>query len=478
MYDENGAPIGIHYREDSYAKDVFDCYYFEKNFQGDITGIFNEAGTQVVWYDYDAWGNRVGGAWVVNDQDIYKNLYYSNPFGYRGYYLDTETGFYYCSSRYYDPVIGRFINADSTNTLMNTPMAYTDKNLYAYCDNNPVMRVDNGGEFWDTVFDVVSLCFSVADVVKNPDDPWAWAGLAADVVSLAVPFAAGGGAVVKAVSKADDVVDLAKNADRALDTIDTVSDIGKGVGNLAEGVETIHDASKGAANICESACFIAGTQVETECGSIAIEDISEGMLVYAHNPETGVTTLKSVVNVFVKYSYDLVHISVNEEIITTTPTHPFWVPGKGWTCANLLKAGDYLQLFDGNYTMIDNVDHEVLENPVQVYNFEVEDFHTYFVGSSSILVHNTCKVIPGLPADMSTMGSTDILDTAINYLGEGYSEIAPGVFRSSDSLRQFRMTDRDLLGHSGLTGHVNFEALVEKGGKYVVNRKIHIFFID
>ena len=119
--------------------------------------MFNEAGSQIAWYDYDAWGNRVGGAWVVHNQDIYKNLFYANPFRYRGYYQDSETGFYYCGSRYYDPVIGRFINPDSTNTLMNTPMAYTDKNLYAYCDNNPVMRVDNGGEFWDTVFDVICL---------------------------------------------------------------------------------------------------------------------------------------------------------------------------------------------------------------------------------------------------------------------------------------------------------------------------------
>ena len=165
-----------------------------------------------MWHNYDAWGNRVGGAWVVHDQDIYKNLFYANPFRYRGYYQDSETGFYYCGNRYYDPAIGRFINADSTNTLMNTPMAYTDKNLYAYCDNNPVMRVDNGGEFWDTVFDVVSLCFSVVDVIKNPDDPWAWAGLAADVVSLAVPFATGGGAVVKAVSKADDIVDFSEDS--------------------------------------------------------------------------------------------------------------------------------------------------------------------------------------------------------------------------------------------------------------------------
>ena len=225
MYDENGAPIGIKYREESYDKDVFDCYLFEKNFQGDITGIFNEAGTQVVWYEYDAWGNQVYGAWVVHADNIYKNLFYANPFRYRGYYQDSETGFYYCGSRYYDAVTGRFINADSTNTLMNTPMAYTDKNLYAYCDNNPVMRVDNGGEFWDTVIDVVSLCFSVVDVAMHPDDPWAWVGLAADVVSLAVPFATGGGAIVKVFTKADDVVDFFKVIDNTTEVVDTATDI-------------------------------------------------------------------------------------------------------------------------------------------------------------------------------------------------------------------------------------------------------------
>ena len=129
---------------------------------------------------------------------------------------------------------------------MNTPMAYTDKNLYAYCDNNPVMRVDNGGEFWDTVFDVVSLCFSVVDVIKNPDDPWAWAGLAADVVSLAVPFATGGGTVVKAVSKADDVVDLVKTADRVTDTADTV-----------------YDGVKAMSKVDIPDCFVAGTPIST-----------------------------------------------------------------------------------------------------------------------------------------------------------------------------------------------------------------------
>ena len=97
-------------------------------------------------------------------------------------------------------------------------MGLTDKNLYAYCDNNPITRSDNGGEFWDTVFDVVSLAFSIVDVVQNPEDPWAWVGLAADVVSLVVPFATCGGAIVKATTKVDDVVGAVSKVDDVVDS--------------------------------------------------------------------------------------------------------------------------------------------------------------------------------------------------------------------------------------------------------------------
>ena len=61
---------------------------------------------------------------------------------------DAETGFYYVSSRYYDPEIGRFISADVINVVLASQTTLTDKNLYAYCDNNPVMRVDEEGYFW------------------------------------------------------------------------------------------------------------------------------------------------------------------------------------------------------------------------------------------------------------------------------------------------------------------------------------------
>lgn len=368
MYDENGTPIGIHYREDSYDKDVFDCYLFEKNFQGDIIGIYNKSGTQIAWYEYDAWGNRVYGAYLSGYSDIFN----ANPFRYRGYYYDSETGFYYCGSRYYDPVIGRFISADNVNTLMNTPMAYTDKNLYAYCDNNPVMRVDNGGEFWDTVFDVISLCASVVDVVKNPDDPWAWVGLAADVVSLAVPFATGGGLLVDVFTKSDDVIDFAKSFDKVKDT---AKKVGNGIKKV---VDKIAD------------CFVAGTMVATEEGHLPIENIKIGDYVWATDPETGETALKQVVNTFINETTAVTHVTINGEVITSTQTHPYYVANAGWVLAKNLRAGDILVMLNGEQVILELVQHEILESPIVTYNFEVEDFHTYYVGENDVLVHNKC----------------------------------------------------------------------------------------
>lgn len=94
---------------------------------------------------------------------------------------------------------------------------------------------------------------------------------------------------------------------------------------------------------------------------------------------------------------ELVRVYVNGEEIITTPTHPFYVPQKGWTAAIQLRAGDILVLQDGRYVVIEQVQHQILENPIKVYNFEVEDFHTYYVGYSSVLVHNACGPKVSLP---------------------------------------------------------------------------------
>lgn len=81
---------------------------------------------------------------------------------------------------------------------------------------------------------------------------------------------------------------------------------------------------------------------------------------------------------------------MNQEEIVATPRHPFYSPVKGWTEAAQLRAGDILVLVNGEYVVVEKIQHEILEAPVAVYNFHVEDYHTYFVASSGILVHNVC----------------------------------------------------------------------------------------
>ena len=150
LYDESGSPIGMQYRTNSMAEGTFYTYLFEKNLQGDIIAVYNTSGTKLVSYVYDAWGNVT----VTNHNVSGTNSgARHNPFRYRGYYYDTETGYYYLQSRYYNPKWGRFLNADSIGYL-GANGDLISYNLYAYCSNNPVMYVDptgewNWGKFWD-----------------------------------------------------------------------------------------------------------------------------------------------------------------------------------------------------------------------------------------------------------------------------------------------------------------------------------------
>ena len=127
-------------------------YYYIRNLQGDVIGILDNSGEAVVEYTYDAWGNILS---VTGS--LASAVGQANPFRYRGYYYDTETGLYYLNSRYYDPQVGRWINADNTAFLGadGTPLSY---NLFAYCKNNPVMGYDPTGYFsWTDVFNTAAV---------------------------------------------------------------------------------------------------------------------------------------------------------------------------------------------------------------------------------------------------------------------------------------------------------------------------------
>ena len=231
IYDSSGMPVGMQYCANSSTSTSWDVYWFERNLQGDIVAVYSSEGTKLVQYKYDAWGNisttyYSGGASTTATK---------NPFRYRGYYYDVDLGLYYLNTRYYDANTGRFISPDAVDVVCATPNALTDKNLYAYCDNNPVMRRDDGGQFWDTLFDVVSLAFSVADVVATPANPWAWAGLVGDVVDL-IPFVSG-------VGEATDLLRVATKADEFADAVDDIHDTAKAIDKAKDTIKASERSS-------------------------------------------------------------------------------------------------------------------------------------------------------------------------------------------------------------------------------------------
>ena len=131
-YDASGSIAGFEYNGTT--------YYFQKNLQGDIIRICNIAGNTVVEYTYDAWGKVLS---VTGS--LASTVGQANPFRYRGYYYDTETGLHYLQTRYYDPVVGRFLNADG---YISTGQGIIGNNMFAYCSNNPANRLDSNGQSW------------------------------------------------------------------------------------------------------------------------------------------------------------------------------------------------------------------------------------------------------------------------------------------------------------------------------------------
>ena len=122
----------------AYGDTVWTDYYFAKNLQGDVLAVYAASdNTCVAAYTYDAWGNV-----LTTTGSMASTLGKDNPLRYRGYVYDTETTLYYINSRYYDPSVGRFISADA---LISTGQGLLGNNMFAYCRNNPVCRIDITG---------------------------------------------------------------------------------------------------------------------------------------------------------------------------------------------------------------------------------------------------------------------------------------------------------------------------------------------
>ena len=190
-------------------------YYYKKNLQGDIIAILDNSLNVIAKYTYDAWGNHKisyleNGVFVDFDETNSYNesntsLYIAlkNPFRYRGYYYDTETGLYYLNSRYYDPETGRFINVDDIDVISDYKDILNGLNLFIYCNDNPVMFTDESGHgIWDWLLGIVIVIAAVALSVVTAGIGTAITGALGGGLFASVIGSAIGGAISGAILSA------------------------------------------------------------------------------------------------------------------------------------------------------------------------------------------------------------------------------------------------------------------------------------
>ena len=137
---------------------------------------------------------------------------------------------YYLQSRYYDPAIGRFINAD---TFASSGQGFLGCNMFAYCGNNPISRVDSNGDVFDTILDVVFIGYDIYKLIANKGyKKWRnWAALGADIAMAAIPFASGAGQIIRTPDIVKGITSLSKVTVIG-ETMDRVKAFAKTVGAL------------------------------------------------------------------------------------------------------------------------------------------------------------------------------------------------------------------------------------------------------
>ena len=175
----------MRYRSSSYTANTWDIYWFEKNLQGDIVAVYDNNGTKLVSYSYDAWGNFT--TQYVNNGQFTSAAY--NPFRYRGYFYDIDLNLYYLNSRYYDSTVGRFINADGA--ISDVGGDIRGYNMYSYCFNNPVNMTDPDGNWPQWATKLVAAVAVVAVVAAIAAVTVATAGAGTAVACVAVGAAKG-----------------------------------------------------------------------------------------------------------------------------------------------------------------------------------------------------------------------------------------------------------------------------------------------
>jgi RHS repeat-associated protein len=349
---------------------------------------------------------------------------------------DPSTGFSYHGARWLAPQMASWLTPDPpvkapAPEFLAEPW---DLHPYQYVRQNPVL-------FWDPDGNAAHIAAGAGAgalvgggiyLVKSAiTGEFSWRGLGGSMLqgaitggvaaatggtSLLVQAGAGAAANVVGgvVSRGVETGSLSAATDTKAMLIDgaiggLAAPVGAGIGKV---VQKLRGAPAGAAARCGaggcggSSCFVAGTPVLTADGLKPIEEVAEGDWVWARSDKTGDEGWKRVLRTTVSPDKAVLKVRLRssqgaEEEIRATPEHPFWVEGKGWTEAGELTAGDRVPSARGGWLQVEELTPETATQTV--YNFEVDDFHTYFVGHQGAWVHNNDPCFPVLVAGASTI---------------------------------------------------------------------------
>ena len=226
MYDSGNNVIGFEYSQLSELNETLKTtrIYYEKNLQGDVTGLLDARGAEIASYTYDAWGNVITDTEKSFCYEGYEVPFELNHVLYRGYYYDgsytdteSDTNLYYLQSRYYDAEVRRFVNADDVSVLSVELCSIFEDNLYIYCNSNPVNNSDQNGYIAQAIIGaatgilVSALLYYVE--YKLGMRKWSWWSFSIIVAMNAVM----GAVVTSSVgSKLTDLLKLSSKASRKL----------------------------------------------------------------------------------------------------------------------------------------------------------------------------------------------------------------------------------------------------------------------
>ncbi|QPJ61613.1 MAG: hypothetical protein G3M70_06825 [Candidatus Nitronauta litoralis] len=360
-------------------------FHFHKNQVGSVALVTNHNGEQVSRVFYKPYG------------EIFRPDANDNHFRpkFNGKELDEQANLYYFSARYYNPVIGRFLTADTR--LGGKVFTQDAFNRYAFALNNPVTFADPTGhgvfkKIWKGIKkaghfikkhikQVAMVAVGVALVAAE---------VAADVVTEGA--ATPGLAELDAEILGDVTVDA--TADVTADVAGDTAAEEAGEVSAEDAGEAVSEQEAESVNECGGcSCansFTGDSLVQSENGPVAISKIRKGMRVKAYDEKTGEIVIRQVTEVTSRTTQNLIVLHIGDVAIETTANHPFWVEGKGWVVAGKLKEGNLLKSLKGNPHKISRIEQR--KGAFKVHNFEVEGAHNYFVSEKQLLVHNPIPI--------------------------------------------------------------------------------------